>query len=155
MKSGVRKTGEGFGPRRAIMEQFLEDTVKVGIPESRNGPHGTSGLSVADLATIHEFGLPEHGIPERSFLRAGIEENLTAIKTENADLARLAVNKKIGVGTAQKRIGQFAVDFVKDKLVNGPFVALNPRTVRAKGHDHPLIETGQLHDAIGFEVSKK
>ena len=41
-----------------------------------------TGLRVLDIATIHEFGAPAAGIPQRSFVRATVDEH-------RADIARI------------------------------------------------------------------
>lgn len=153
--SGVRRTGEGLDGYKARLDGFLAAHVHVGIPSDKDGPHPSApGLLISDIAAIHEFGAPSVRIPERSFLRAGIRENLPAIRAKQADLVRQVANKKLGVSTALNRLGQFMADKVRDKLEHGPFVPLKQTTINIKGSSIPLIDTGVLRNAIGYEVTK-
>lgn len=130
-------------------------SIVAGIPRANNGPHSDSTLTIAEVAAVHEFGAPSVRIPERSFIRAGVRENLPELRRLQADLIKKVVQKRIGVSTAMNRMGQAMADKIREKLEKGPFTPLAPSTVRGKGHAQPLIgDTHELVDAIGFEVRK-
>lgn len=67
---------------RAV-EDLTRTDVLVGIPgtTAERKPEGghTAPVNNAALGYIHEFGLPEHNIPARPFLRPGITEGLPRI----------------------------------------------------------------------------
>lgn len=43
---------------------------------------------------------------------------------------------------------------VKKRIITGPFVPNAPTTIAKKGSDKPLIDTGQLLDAIDYKMHK-
>src|SRR5262249_39284145 len=55
----------------------LKRTVLVGVAK---GATEADGTPIALVAAVHEFGSPERGIPERSFIRAGIRKGRPMFK---------------------------------------------------------------------------
>jgi hypothetical protein len=53
---------------------------------------------------------------------------------------------------ALKRLGIFAEGRVKLKITKGPFVPNAPFTIRKKGSDKPLIDTGRMRGSIISKV---
>lgn len=132
--------------------------VNIGFPaniEHKNEDGSPSPFTVAQIAAVHEFGSPEAGIPERSFLRSAIQENRQKY---------FALNKKIllgilaGKGTVLQGLGMLgnvAVGDVKKKIAAGPFEALNKTTIKRKGSSKPLIDSGQMRQSVQWTLVKQ
>lgn len=123
--------------------------VLVGVPASENRPHEGSGITMAQLASIHEFGAPSAGIPERSFLRSAIiegQEGISNLISQGVSVY-LRDGKQIDL-QFYDRIGLYASNLVKDKIVRGPFVPLKEATIERKGSSKPLVDTGALRQSI-------
>lgn len=127
--------------------------VVVGIPASKNKSHKKSkGLTVAAIGFQHEFGVPERGIPQRSFLR----DPLSRYSGEVIDQLR----KKLSIKdmSPQKALQQAGVQGVAIVLEafktenNGQWKKLSQKTIDAKESAKPLIDTGQLRSSITYEV---
>lgn len=126
---------------------------KVGILEAA-GNHQTTGdsgevLTVAAVAAVHEFG--SVNVPERSFLRAGLDEGRATIADGITTLTGRVVDgmaPRVAVG----RLGLLGQREVQRKLTDGPFTPLAERTILEKGSSRPLIDTGQMRRAVTFEV---
>jgi hypothetical protein len=137
--------------------------VAVGVPADkalRKPDEGEKGAPAnnAMLAYIHENGAPEAGIPPRPFLGVTVE----AMKAEIAARLRAASidalkGRKDAVIRAFHALGLRVSTAVKLKINTGPFEPLKERTLaarRARGRmgDKPLIDTGQLRNAITYVV---
>lgn len=132
-----------------------KEKVLVGVPASKNSQHGTDGINMATLAAVHEFGSPSRGIPERSFLRSAIIEGRQDISNLVAQGVQVYIRQGKEIDLMfYDRIGLFASNLVKDKIVKGPFKPLSDETVKRKGSSKPLIDTGALRQSITWEVRK-
>lgn len=109
-------------------------------------------ITMAQLAAVHEYGSADGSIPQRSFMGSAIDENAKELKR----LTKKAVDKVImGRVSKKQAIGllcQKFKDLFINKIVSGPFTPLAAATIRRKGSDKPLIDTGQLKGAIDWEV---
>ncbi len=135
--------------------------VKVGVQGVQGAAnHQGTTLSVAQLATIHEFGKRIHQprmnrmivIPERSFLRATIDQYQAAIARRDVLLAQGFVLGKFALKPALELLGQYVVGLIKQRIANGIPPANSPYTIAKKGSSKPLIDTGQLRNSITYVV---
>ena len=130
---------------------------EIGI-RAESGPHPNGdGISMVAVGTIQEFGAPDavYPIPERSFLRRTLDIYSRIYTNAIVD------GIKAGVGTSHAdRVVREAVkttakyyrnDVLKriDDKINPPNA---PMTIKRKGFDHPLIETGAMKKAIVWRM---
>ena len=105
-----------------------------------------------DIAMWNEFGT-EH-IPSRPFMRDSVDKHIPAIEhmlkaQEEAFLNGTSARKVLeGVGLFQK-------DLVQTEIDQGDFVANAESTIRRKGSDKPLIDTGDMRKLVNFWIGKK
>lgn len=126
--------------------------VKVGVLAS-SGTHAESGISMIEIASVHEFGSPSIGVPERSFIRAGIQEKRDDLVRILNGLAKGIVQDKITVDEALQKLGLWGANAVKRKITSSDIPPpLKASTVARKGSTKPLVDTGQLVNSISFEV---
>jgi hypothetical protein len=117
----------------------------IGATDQRDGGE----FSNVQIGTVHEFGL---GVPERSFLRATVDERSTFYRRLVKKLMQRALDMKGTVSEALRILGeQMKADIVRriDRGIDPP---LHPATIAAKGSSKPLIDTGQLKQSITYEV---
>lgn len=124
-------------------------TIRLGWDEESGEEHG---VSMVDLATIHELGTSE--IPARHpLLRAA---NATSPQTEKAleRLASGALGKGAKLAEGMDRIARETEQAAREYLRGGPYLTppLDPQTVEAKGNPRPLTETGALVDSLSAKV---
>lgn len=136
----------------AVRELGARD-VKVGFPE-KTGSRGDE-LNNPTLAYIHEYGAPEAGIPERPFLVVGVESALPAVTKIMRDGAKAALTGRNTANQTLNTVGLVAQGAVQKKIVDGPFVPNTPETIRRKGSDRPLIDTGALRQAASYVIEDK
>lgn len=126
--------------------------VLVGVPD---GSEHEGGISNAELAYIHYSGAPEANIPARDFITPAIDavRDKVATRLQKAADAALdgddkAVEKHLNVA------GILAVDSIKNTITEGDFVPLKPATIKRKGSDRPLIDTGELRNSFQYTIVK-
>lgn len=105
---------------------------------------------MAMIAAVHEFGSPEHNIPERSFLRGGIRRAMPKLKQMNAQSLKAVVLGKMTIEQAVEKLGVVAAGEVKREFTVGELAPNKPATIKRKGSSRPLIDTGQLRQSITY-----
>lgn len=129
-----------------------EPYVKIGFPEEKSESKTGTNLTVAQVATFHEFGT-EH-IPERSFIRSTVAENRADINSFIENLKPSILN-----GASLKALsilGEYVQNLIKKKIqTGGDWAPLKASTIRAKGSSKPLIDTGQMLNSIRYVVKGK
>lgn len=120
--------------------------VTVGIHEEE-GAQTDGELTVAEIGSIHEFGAPEAGIPQRSFIRDWYDENQARVSQVLAELLQNNDQKE-----ALKQFALWAEADVKDRINNGIAPPLSAETIRRKGSSLPLVDKGILRASIRAKV---
>jgi hypothetical protein len=123
-------------------------------------------LTVADVGTFNEFGtepfsvmsafgadgaasVHEHpGIPQRSFIRAWFDENQDFIAETLRSQMKLVVAGKLTAEKAGNRIALAFEGSVKQRISRGILPKNADSTIARKGSSKPLIDKGQLRNAI-------
>lgn len=111
-----------------------------------NDTGSRADLTVADVATFNEFGTSR--IPQRSFIRAWVDENADFIQKTIAGQMRLVAAGKLDAETAAERIALACEGSMKQRISRGIPPPNAPATIARKGSSKPLIHTGQLRKAI-------
>jgi hypothetical protein len=148
------------------IKKLTSKEVLVGIPRenaARKPEPGEKGepINNAALGYIHEFGAPEANIPPRPFLIPGVEKVKDQAIARLKKAGELALNGDVSKVDAQlTAVGLLAQSAVQQKIVDGPFTPLKPRTLarraaRGRTGTKPLIDTGALRQAIAFVIVKK
>lgn len=112
----------------------------------------TQSLTMAALASVHEFGSSDGRIPERSFMRTAMDENkdklTTLVKKISAQIIDGYLKPKQGLGL----VAEFVAGLIRNRILSGPFTPLAAQTITKKGSSKPLIDTGQLLSTIEWEI---
>lgn len=109
-------------------------------------------LSLVEIAIIHEFGAPAAGIPQRSFIRATIDENKAEIIALERSVAAKIIAGEIEPERGLSLIGAKVASMMQAKIADGIEPALKPETIARKGSSKPLVNTGQLRSAITWAL---
>jgi len=127
--------------------------VRVGIFSDGKGgeQHDESGLSNVELAVIHEFGAPEAGIPERSFIRSTFSKERAALKADLKVLLKRVLEGKLEARAMFDLLGQRLVAAIQ-RRVRGEGIPppLKQATIDRKGSSRPLIDTGRMMAALTY-----
>ena len=109
----------------------------------------TGNISIKDLAAIHELGL---GVPKRAFVGPALSKNrLKYIKYIGKQLTPI-IRRRQTMNQAWQTLGMIAVGDIQEYMVTASFTPLAPSTIKRKGSSKPLIDTGQMRQAITYRV---
>ena len=124
--------------------------VKVGILE--NATNADTGASIAEYAYWNEFGTKN--IPPRPFFRNAISDNSdTWAKSISSQLKTMGVTDKNVVAKALRRTGKLMRSDIQQSISKGGFKPLKPATIKRKGKATPLVDTGDMRNAISYKVT--
>lgn len=137
--------------------------VATGIMGEAGSDPRTSAIADGDavtnlmIAAVHEFGAPSVGVPERSWLRAYVDENEKRIRAMIRAVAEDIIAGKITEEVALGRLGSKIVGEIQDRISEGIAPELSDRRkaekeVDGKPGDTPLIDSGQFWQAIQWAV---
>ncbi len=130
--------------------------VKVGVLAS-SGQH-EGGLSMVELAAIHEFGSPAAGIPERSFIRRTMDLKHDEVDSMVRRTAAAYLKGRVELAQALGILGQFLVAQIKNTITSEQVVPrlseseAGRRTITRTGSHVTLVDHGQLLNSISYEV---
>lgn len=136
------------------LKNLMNTDVLVGIPEAESSRPGEM-VTNAELLFIHTNGSPLKGIPARPVIEPAIENK----KDKVADKLKVAMNKALEGDEAGARKSLEAAGMYGQNIARGWFT--NPdngwppnaeSTIKAKGSDKPLIDTGEMRKAITYVV---
>lgn len=125
---------------------------------SDDGEFGSSTASAAapptllEVAISNEFGDPARHVPQRSFIRATVDEHREEITELETALAMRVLEGKISQEEALSLLGAKVVGLVQARIARGIDPPNSPETVERKGSSKPLVDTGQLRSSITWKV---
>lgn len=107
---------------------------------------------MADVAAWNEFGTVRS--PSRPFMRNSIDNNVDKIKAFGAAQVR-----RIAAGATSRDVlnamGAMQKGLMQHEITEGHFQSNALSTVRRKKSDRPLVDTGQMRQAIHFVIKSK
>lgn len=150
MSTGFQKGG--YQKLLDSTQYLAQRKVAVGIVSHHVHTHPTqASQSTAEIYAIHEIG--RERVPARPTLRLGVSklkpERVTRRIFKSATKGRFMDTKLNELGREMQRL-------VKQEIQQISSPALSPATIARrvnKGTTNPLVDTGQLKNAIGFKVS--
>lgn len=134
-----------------ILDEMSDMTIEVGFHEGQVADDGSTPL--AAIAYWNHFGtVSEDGsvaIPARPFMDAleNHEDQLSAFCTS-------AVQNAIDAADATKKIGVKSVGMIQKEITDGQWVPNAPSTIKKKGSDKPLIDTGRMRQEVHYVIKK-
>lgn len=131
------------------LQELGDMEVFVGLQSDQKYEDGTR---MVDVAAYNEFGTST--IPARPFFKQSYENHRSELQKVCSQAAKSVING----GPASKAldmIGSFTTGLVQEEIVNGNFVPNAPSTIKRKGSDRPLIDTGKMRQGIHHVKRKK
>lgn len=137
---------------RRDLIKAARQVVQVGYFDGK--PHPNSpGDSVAQIAAIQEFGLPEDNIPERPFMAATARQTRVArpiAASIKGILQRTQTVQGLWIAT-----GLFFAREMSLVIANFSDPPNAPFTIAKKGFDNPLVETGHMRDSVEHRIKSR
>jgi hypothetical protein len=131
----------------AELKKLAEMEVVVGFQS--DGADYEGGASVAEVAAYNELGSSD--TPARPFMRQSFEKHEAELKAACEQVNRTLASG----GTVQEalgRLGVIAKALVQEEIVEGSFEPNAPSTIKKKGSDKPLIDTGTMRQSVTYVV---
>jgi hypothetical protein len=153
----VSTSSKDMGKKRinAILKQLSKMKAHVGVPGGATPPVDANGkplgISMAELAYIHEKGAPANKIPSRPFMhqtKRRVEKKFVRLLSNGYKRAVKGANAE-GI---LRMIGVAYEGEMKKSFVAEVFVENSKATIKRKGSSRPLIDTGALRQSITSKV---
>lgn len=122
----------------------------VGPPGARRSVPTGFGPTLAEVAARNEFG--DSQVPERSFLRSTFDQHEPDYWSVTSRGIGRVVDGKDSLDTVLKTVGLRIEDDVKGTITTLDTPPNHPDTIEQKGSDNPLIDSGRMRQAIGYEL---
>ena len=138
------------------LQKLSTKQVRVGLKRGKKGKKHNGMPSKADLVEIALYNeLGTNTIPSRPFLAQTVQMHEEEIKEMAATEVSQALLGEKDSQQAFEVIGEDVRKKVQNRIDEGQFVPNAPSTIRRKGHDHPLIDTGTMRDSISYTICEK
>ena len=155
------------------LEHLESKRIEVGVFAGKK--HPDSDIDLAGLARVHEYGVtievtPKmraylHSIglhlredtthiriPERSFIRAGWDNNKDDVERRIERFLPQVMELDINLDTFLEAVGKEVEGRLKEFMKKLHYPPNSSFTIRRKGSSNPLIDTGALLDSITYKV---
>ncbi len=144
--------GDRLGNRlRQIRESFEKNrSVLVGVPAGTGSYE--DGAPIAVIAAVQEFGSADGVVPERSFLRVPLRQNVEDFRAIWRALIPKVVRGELTMHQLMSQLGAKAASVSQEAIAAGIDPANAPSTVARKGSSKPLIDSGALRQSITYIV---
>ena len=134
----------------AQIEELKRNQVFVGFQAGQVAAE--QGVDMAQIAMFNELGTST--APARPFLRNSVDENEDVIRDQcGKELKKLTTGAT--AETVLKRVGALGVRLVQEKIESGSFEPNAPSTIKKKGSDKPLIDTGRMRQSVKYVVKRR
>lgn len=132
---------------------------KIGIMGDKVARSKSGALSNADIGAKHEMGDPSQGLPQRSFLRIPLIDNLYKYLVASGAFDKKVLARVIKEGTLTPWVKVMAVtgeQIIGDGFMTGGFGKWAPWASKSYENNTGmiLVDTTQLRDSITSEVKE-
>ena len=136
---------EGFEWLDTVNDLSIGSTV--GVHEEEGSFVSKDGsLSIAGIAATNEFGTEDGRIPARPFMSAPFDDNITEFEEEIGDFSKVSSVPKLNKALAK------TAETYRGKVIEGvdnrDYQKNAEYTIKKKGSDMPLRDTGRLMQSV-------
>ena len=138
------------------LQKLSTKQVRVGLKRGKKGKRHNGMPSKADLVEIALYNeLGTSTIPARPFFAQTVQVHEEEIREAAVSEAAKVLRGNEKAQQAFREIGPDVQKKVQKRIDEGQFVPNAPSTIKRKGHDHPLIDTGTMRDSISYTICEK
>lgn len=136
--------------------ELEKQEVFIGVTPEQ-GTHEPSGLNYTDLLWIHDNGIPDKNIPPRPVAEWSLltfEDDSSLAKPLKTYLSDLSKKPNISLENVVKPFAYSMWQTGYDVFGNLNYLESNAEsTIKKKGKNSPLIDTGELRDEWGVYIN--
>ncbi|SHI61964.1 hypothetical protein SAMN02745671_01175 [Anaerovibrio lipolyticus DSM 3074] len=145
----ITEKGVSLQDLKRFTERLSDKELAAGVLRTA-GKEKKTGADLVDVATWNEYGTKN--IPKRPFMRKAASKNGKKWGELSEAVAERVIDG-MGVEQAVEVLGNQMVGDIQNVIGDRTLLRANaPSTIRQKGSDAPLIDTGLLRGSIDFEV---
>lgn len=110
------------------------------------------GTDLVDVAAYNEYGSSD--TPARPFMKQSFENHEDELQ-KACDRVNQTLNKGGTAEAGLKELGVFVKGLVQEEIVDGGFEPNAPSTIKKKGSEQPLIDTGTMRQSVNYVIKKR
>lgn len=110
------------------------------------------GTDLVDVAAYNEYGTSD--TPARPFMKQSFENHEDELQ-KACDRVNQTLNKGGTAEAGLKELGVFVKGLVQEEIVDGGFEPNAPSTIKKKGSEQPLIDTGTMRQSVNYVIKKR
>ena len=131
------------------LKKLSELEVQVGFQGDQTAEDGTS---LAEIAAYNELGTST--IPARPFMKQSFENHEDELRAA-CERVNAALASSKSVEQALNVLGVTVKGLVQAEIVDGDFAENAPSTIKKKGSDRPLIDTGTMRQSVNYVIKRR
>lgn len=131
------------------LEKLAKMEVQIGFQE---GEVCDDGTSLAEIAAYNELGTST--IPSRPFMRQSFKNHEKELQAA-CDQVNASLSKGGTCEFALNQLGTFAKGLVQSEILDGGFEPNSQKTIKQKGSDTPLIDTGHMRQSVNYVIKER
>ena len=132
------------------LEKLMKLEVQVGFQAGEKTYE--DGTDLVDVAAYNEYGTSD--TPARPFMKQSFENHEDELQ-KACDRVNQTLNRGGTAEAGLKELGVFVKGLVQDEIVDGGFEPNAPSTIKKKGSDQPLIDTGTMRQSVNYVIKKR
>lgn len=148
--------GFGFSDLTPEGRRYFEALKKLSELEVQVGFQGDEsyedGTSIAEIAAYNELGSSD--TPARPFMKQSFENHEDELRAA-CERVNAAIASGKSVEQALDALGVAIKGLVQTEIVDGDFTENAPSTIKKKGSDKPLIDTGTMRQSVNYVVKRR
>lgn len=133
----------------AELKKLADSEIQVGFQGDETYEDGTA---LAEVAAYNELGTSD--TPARPFMRQSFENHEAELQAA-CDRANALLSSGGRAEQALDQLGVFCRGLVQEEIVEGGFAPNAPSTIKKKGSEQPLIDTGYMRQSVNYVVKKR
>lgn len=133
----------------AELKKLADMEVAVGFQGDETYDDGTT---IAEVAAYNELG--SSSTPARPFMRQSFEKHGNELQAACEQVNRVLASGG-SLEEALNQLGVMAKALIQEQIVNGEFAANAASTIKKKGSDKPLIDTGTMRQSVNYVIRKR
>lgn len=132
------------------MKQVAGVEVRIGF---QTGEADHEGVDLCEIAAYNELGTMH--IPSRPFLRDSVDNHMDEISSHIAEWCKKIAGGEMKAHELMTNIGMMQKGLIQEEIVKGSFEPNAPATIRKKGSDKPLIDTGAMRESVNYVIVER
>ena len=132
------------------MREVADLEVRIGF---QAGEEEHEGVDLCEIAAYNELGTVN--IPSRPFMRDSVDNHMDELGNEIAGWCKKIVNGEMQAHEMMMNIGMMQKGLMQEEIARGSFVPNSPATIKKKGSDKPLIDTGIMRSSVYYQIVEK